>query len=122
MNLKSLALVILPLLAIGCATFSGQKPPVIRELNNDTNPPTVARNATGTLGTVQRLDPAIDKLLGPDAKMEILVDGVDWCEGPVWMNGGLLFSDVKQNTVYRWTAANGVKPWLKPSGSLQTAP
>src|SRR4051812_13054326 len=106
---------LLPLfVSLACTT--AQKPPVVRDLGNNTNPPTVARNASGTLGTQQRLDPALDALLPPDAKLEILVDGVDWCEGPVWMNGGVLFSDVKQNTVYRWTEKDGVKPWLKPSG------
>ena len=72
-------------------------------LETDTNPPMVAKNATGVLGTIERLDPAVDKLLPADAKVEILVDGVDWAEGPIWFHEGLNFSDVKQNTMYRWT-------------------
>jgi gluconolactonase len=91
-------------------------------LTNDTNPPKVAVNASGTLGTIERLDPALDALLAPDSKLEILVDGVDWCEGPVWLNNGLHFSDVKQNTNYRWTQKDGVHPYMKPSGYTGTTP
>src|SRR5437016_4617582 len=125
MNLTPLArrLILIPLFTtLACTSSPGPKPPLIRELNNDTNPPPVARNASGTLGSIQRLDPALDSLLASDARLEILAEGVDWAEGPVWMDGGLLFSDVKQNTIYRWTAAHGVSPWLKPSGYLQTSP
>ena len=41
-----------------------------------------------------------------DAKMEILAEGFDWSEGPVWVggekDGAVLFSDVPRNTIYRW--------------------
>ena len=45
---------------------------------------------------IERLHPALDRLIAPDAKIEILAQGYDWSEGPVWVkNGGfLLFSDV----------------------------
>lgn len=89
---------------------------------NDTNPPMAARNATGTLGTIERLDPALEGLLAADAKVEILVDNVHWAEGPVWSDGGLFFSDVKQNTMYRWTPRDGVRPYLQPSGYYSPAP
>lgn len=55
--------------------------------NNNTNPPMMAKNASGTLGTIERLDPALDALLAPDAKLEILVENVQWAEGPVWFTG-----------------------------------
>ncbi len=91
-------------------------------LPNNTNPPMVARNTTGTLGTITRLDPAIDALLAADAKVEILIDGIQWAEGPVWSDGGLYFSDVPQNTIYRWTPEAGVVPYLQPSGYTGTTP
>src|SRR5690348_18440847 len=68
------------------------------QLNNNTNPPMEARNASGTLGTIERLDPALDALLPPDAKVEILVENSQWAEGPVWGRGGLVFSAVPPNT------------------------
>jgi len=101
---------------------SALPPASVVDLHNDTNPPMAARDASGTLGTIERLDPALDDLLASDAKLEILVDGVDWCEGPVWFKGGLHFSDVKQNTNYRWTAKDGVWPYRQPSGYTGTTP
>jgi len=83
---------------------------------NNTNPPMTAKKAMGTLGTIQRLDPALDALLAPDAKVELLAEGIQWCEGPVWYQGGLLFSDVPQNKVYRWKEGQGVSVYLNPSG------
>ena len=35
-------------------------------------------------GTIERLDPALDALLAPDAKIEVLASGLNWSEGPVW--------------------------------------
>ena len=57
--------------------------------------------------SIERLDPALDKLLAPDAKIEILAEGYEWSEGPIWVkNGGfLLFSDVLKNTVHQWKTA-----------------
>ncbi|MEM8995066.1 MAG: SMP-30/gluconolactonase/LRE family protein, partial [Acidobacteriota bacterium] len=48
----------------------------------------------------------------------ILADGFTWSEGPVWIPDGdfLLFSDVPQGTVYRWSEASGLERWLSPSG------
>ena len=41
--------------------------------------------------SIERLDPALDKLLAPDAKIEILAEGYEWSEGPIWVkNGGFL--------------------------------
>ena len=55
---------------------------------------------------IERLDPALDRLIAPDAQIEVLAQGYSWSEGPVWVKDGgyLLFSDVKENTVYKWKA------------------
>jgi gluconolactonase len=67
---------------------------------------------------IERLDPALDKLIDVNAKIEILAEGYDWSEGPVWVKNGsfLLFSDVPQNVIHRWKEGEGARPWLKPSG------
>lgn len=91
-----------------------------------------------TLGSVQVLDPALRELLGPDPVMEVLASGFDWSEGPVWVpdvrrvtdriprgwsgGGFLLFSDVPSNTVYRWSAADGVSVFRRPSGYTGAVP
>ncbi len=71
-----------------------------------------------TIGSIERLDPAIDSLIPPDAVIEVLADGFDWSEGPVWIEDGeyLLFSDVPQNRIYRWKEGTGHQVWLEPSG------
>ncbi|MEO7274759.1 MAG: SMP-30/gluconolactonase/LRE family protein [Vicinamibacterales bacterium] len=73
---------------------------------------------------IERLDPALDRLLAPDTKIETLAEGYEWAEGPIWVkNGGyLLFSDVLKNTVHRWKAGEGAKPYLTPSGYTSNVP
>lgn len=73
--------------------------------------------ATGTLGTIERLDPALDSLIPTNAVIEKLAEGFDWSEGPVWRSSddSLLFSDVPQNTVFAWKPGE-VREFLKPSG------
>jgi gluconolactonase len=72
-----------------------------------------------TLGKVVKIDPALDALISPDAKIEILSSGYKWTEGPVWVKNGkyLLFSDVPANIIYRWQEGDRAAiPFLKPSG------
>ncbi len=67
---------------------------------------------------VERLDPALDAIIAPDAVIEELAKGFVWAEGPVWRraHGDLLFSDVPRNTIYRWQAGVGITTYLRPSG------
>ena len=67
---------------------------------------------------IERLDPALDKLIAPDAKIEVLAQGHDWTEGPLWIKRGgyLLFSDIPKNSIYRWKEGEGEKLYLQPSG------
>ena len=104
---------------VGCASSSQRVArPAVVDLGNDTNAVTTPVVASGTLGRIERLDSGLDAVLGADAKLEILVKGLDWAEGPVWSKGekALLWSDVPQNTIYRWSEKEGVSVYLKPSG------
>lgn len=67
---------------------------------------------------IERLDPALDRLIAPDATIEVLAEGFDWTEGPVWIkNGGyLLFSDIPRNVINRWKQGEAARPYLQPSG------
>jgi gluconolactonase len=69
------------------------------------------------LGTIERLDPAFDKLVPKDAQLEILAGGFIWTEGPVWIKDGgfLAFSDIPNNVVNKWDGKK-VTPYVKPSG------
>ncbi|MGH9349782.1 MAG: SMP-30/gluconolactonase/LRE family protein [Vicinamibacterales bacterium] len=66
----------------------------------------------------------MDRLIAPDATMEILSEGYDWSEGPVWISDGacLLFSDVPTNVIHRWKEGDGARPWLTPSGYTGAVP
>lgn len=73
-------------------------------------------------GRVERLDPALDALIAPDARIEILADSFKWSEGPVWAKAldALLFTDVPANTVYKWREKEGKSVYLQPSGYTGT--
>lgn len=75
-----------------------------------------------TIGSIERIDPALDAIVSPTAKAEIIAQGYDWSEGPLWIekNEMLLFSDVPKNTIYKWTAEKGAEVYLTPSGYTDT--
>jgi len=78
-----------------------------------------AEPAPSFSGSIERLDPSLDALLSPDAKIEVLASGFNWSEGPVWRDGGIVFSDVPENTVFGWKEGEkAASVVLKPSGSL----
>lgn len=69
-------------------------------------------------GSIERVDPRFDALVPPDARIEVLAEGFDWAEGPVWIPDGeyVLFSDVPQNVVFKWKEGEGLSEFLRPSG------
>ncbi len=71
-----------------------------------------------TIGSIEKTDPALDDILSANATIEIIGQGYTWSEGPVWIEkeNMLLFSDVPENIVYKWTEEKGVEPYLTPSG------
>ena len=82
----------------------------------------LAAPARPLVGLVERLDPALDELIAPDARPAVLSEGYKWSEGPVWTAGALLFSDVPNNVVWRWSETAGVTQFLRPSGYTGTVP
>ena len=74
--------------------------------------------AIATAARIERLDPRLDALIPPDARVEIVAEGLTWVEGPLWdpRDGSLLFSDVPRNAVFRWRRRGGVESVLRPSG------
>jgi gluconolactonase len=83
-----------------------------------------AGSAPRTMGIIERLDREFDRLVPRDGEMEIIGEGFEWSEGPVWIRDGnfLLFSDVLTNTVHRWDAKSGCTKWLIPSGYTGSTP
>src|ERR1700688_1526790 len=66
---------------------------------------------TATEQAVVRLDPALDALVSPDAKVELVKGGFGFTEGPVWVQKGktgyLLFTDIPGNVIYKLTPRDG---------------
>jgi len=71
-----------------------------------------------TIGSIDRKDPKMDELIPKDAQIEVLAAGYKWTEGCVWdkKGGYLLFSDIPNNRVVKWSAKGGASDFLKPSG------
>jgi gluconolactonase len=53
-------------------------------------------------------DPRFERLVPGDARLERLADGFIWAEGPVWVpdDDALVWSDIPNNRVLRWWAAD----------------
>lgn len=110
------------LLLAGCQSYRGSEP----------------ARAPVVMGSIEVLDPKLNDLIAPGTHIEKLASGFDWSEGPVWIPGAntlidkvpagwsrggfLLFSDVPSNTVYRWSPADGVSVFLRPSGYTGSEP
>jgi gluconolactonase len=75
-----------------------------------------------SIGSVEKLDESLSELIDADAKIEVLGEGYTWSEGPVWVaaENMLLFSDVPENKIYKWTEEKGVELYLTPSGFTGT--
>lgn len=59
---------------------------------------------------------AQDRPVANGATVELVDDGFEFTEGPIWYDGALLFSDIPANTIYRWTAEEGTTTFMNPSG------
>lgn len=69
--------------------------------------------------SIERIAPAFDQLVAPDAKIEKLAEGFNWSEGPTWFKESVVFSDVPENIIYQWKpGASKAVIFLKPSGML----
>src|SRR4051812_10031294 len=116
MPTRTLPALLLTICLGACASNQSSKP----------DPETKAASTFPPIGMVERLDPALDKLIAPGTKIEKLAEGYEWAEGPVWVSRGgghLLFSDVIKNTVHKFDPKIGkAEPFLSPSGYTGSTP
>jgi len=75
------------------------------------------------VAVIESLDEEFHQIIHDSAKVEIIAQGFNWSEGPLWLEAyrTLLFSDVPENTIYKWSEENGKQVYLKPSGYTGTA-
>jgi gluconolactonase len=80
-------------------------------------PPPAPAPAKPSLGSIVRLDPAVDELIPKDAELEKLADDFTFTEGPLWRPfQALWFSDVVGNVVRQWSPDGKVTVILNPGG------
>ena len=67
------------------------------------------------VGKIVRTDPAIDKLIAPGGKVEKVHGGFGFTEGPIWVRSGsyLLFSDLPNNAIMKWSPDGSVSVFRK---------
>jgi gluconolactonase len=79
-----------------------------------------ARAQTPSDGPVVRLDPALDALVSPDAKLARVATGFGFTEGNIWVpqgkSGYLLFSDIPANVIYKMTPDGKASIYMEKSG------
>jgi gluconolactonase len=68
-------------------------------------------------GRVERRNPDLGHIVADTARVEALANGFGFTEGPVWMNdGSLLFGDLPNNVIRKWTADGEVSVVRARSG------
>ena len=75
-----------------------------------------------TIGAIEGKDERFDKLIPKDAVIEKLIDGHKWTEGPLWLpkEKCVIFSDIPNNTIFKWKEGEGESEYMKPSGYTGT--
>ncbi len=74
------------------------------------------------IGFIEQFDPSLEQIVDRDAKIEIIAEGFEWSEGPLWLEkeNMLIFSDIPVNTIFKWTREKGKEVYLTPSGYTST--
>ena len=93
------------------ARGQGSPPPQMR----GDGPPPAAKPFS-----ITRVDPALDELIAPDARLEVLASGFGLTEGPLWIpdggSGYLLVSGLLDNVIYKIAADKTVSVFLDQAG------
>src|SRR6185312_15749833 len=73
---------------------------------------------------IQRLDPAVNKLIPANAQLERVATGFEkWTEGPAWTrDGSLLFAVIPANEIVKWSPGKDAAVFMKPSGYTGSTP
>ena len=76
-----------------------------------------------SIGKIEIYDNSAADLIDSNAAIEVIGRNYKWSEGPVWVPAKqmLLFSAVKENTIYKWSGKDTPVAWLSPSGYTDTA-
>jgi gluconolactonase len=70
--------------------------------------------------SIKRLDPALDAIIPPGAKIERVATGFQFTEGTIWHKGELWFSDLRGNKVYSLSPAGKLTLRLDHAGGADS--
>jgi gluconolactonase len=71
-------------------------------------------NARPEVGTIEVFNSSLSSIIDLTAKIEVLVNGTRWAEGPLWVEDAassanyLLFSETMRNTINKWEEGRGI--------------
>lgn len=70
------------------------------------------------VGSIEIYDERARSLLNDNVQVDVLAQGYKWTEGPVWVEQGqyLLFSDIPNNAVIKYSPKDGASHYLAPAG------
>jgi gluconolactonase len=82
--------------------------------------PTAGRDS---IAKIELYETSAAGIIDSNAVVEVIGRHYKWSEGPIWVPSKrmLLFSAVRENTIYRWNGADTPVPYLTPSGYTDTA-
>jgi gluconolactonase len=88
------------------------------------NTEAVSAAGAGQPFRIEKLDPALDHVIAPNATLETLGDRFALTEGSLWVDdergGYLLFSDCAANVIYKWARNRPLSVFLEKSGFTGT--
>lgn len=99
------------LASVGITVIAGDDTPMMR----GDGPPPEAQQFR-----INRVDPALDDIISPDAELELLAEGFELNEGPVWIRDGksgyLVIAGLLDNVLYKITPDKKVSVFLDYAG------
>jgi hypothetical protein len=76
-----------------------------------------------SIGSIERIDPALDSIIAKDALPEIIAEGMEWSEGPLWIESekmllsrmcpAMLYINGQKRMAKKYTSRHLVIPTLQ---------
>jgi len=68
---------------------------------------------------IEIMDAEGAKVISESAKIEVIAEGHEWTEGPIYVAEGdyLLYSDIPKNKIFKWKEGEGKSLYLEPAGT-----
>jgi len=103
--------VILTCLLVSCKKKPKKEDPISQETTTMTKK--ILKEAK-----LEATSPSFWSVVPENTAIEIIAEGHDWTEGPVWIpsENALFYTDIPRNAVYQWKEGQEASIYLQPSG------